>query len=129
MQMIITKDDNFIIYGLFHINQFLSKIKKEEFTAQNLKIQFNENMLKYLFNIMDKKNKNNYILLLITLIVNKLCEFDNQYCIMLINYINQIINLIKILNENQNQNFIINNVFSLINNIFLLESFDNYKII
>ena len=127
LQMIIDNDKNLIIYGLFQINQFLSKINKEEFEAQNLKIQFNENMFKYLFYIIDKKNKDNNILLLFALIIDKLCEFDNQYCIFLINHIYKIIAIIKLLNGNKNQNFIINNLFSLFNNIFLLENFENYK--
>ena len=80
MQMLIVNNDNFTIYGLYHINEFLSNIQKSEFELQNLQTQFNENMFKYLFEILDRKHKENDIILLIVSIINKLCHFHNKYC-------------------------------------------------
>ena len=127
LQMIITNDNNIIIYGLFQINQFLFNINKSEFESQKLKDEFNENMFKYLFNIIENKYKEHNILLLFTLIINKLCQYDNQYYIWLIKSLHKIINTIQILNENDNQNYSINHLFILINNIFLFENFETYK--
>ena len=127
LQMIITNDNNIIIYGLFQINQFLFNINKSEFESQKLKDEFNENMFKYLFNIIENKYKEHNILLLLTLIINKLCQYDNQYYIWLIKSLHKIINTIQILNENDNQNYSINHLFILINNIFLFENFETYK--
>ena len=81
LQMIITNDDNLIIYGLYQINEFILNYSKELFEAENLIIQLNESMFKYLFDILGKKynNNDNNILLLLTSIINRLCEFNDQY--------------------------------------------------
>lgn len=130
MQMLIVNNDNFTIYGLYHINEFLSNIQKSEFELQNLQTQFNENMFKYLFEILDRKHKENDIILLIVSIINKLCHLHNKYCFLLMNYINNIINIITNISEHKNNNHyncLKNNLFILINNIFLVENFNNYK--
>ena len=127
MQMIITQDDNLIIFSLNQLNDYLHNINKTDFEFKNLKKEFNENMFKYLFDILDKKYKENDIALLLTLIINKLCQYDNQYCIWLIKSLDKLINIIKILNDNNNQNHIINKLFIIINNIFLLENLEIYK--
>ena len=128
LQMITTNENNIKIYGLYRINQFLFNINKTEFKSQKLKDEFNENMFNYLFEIIEKKYKeNNNIILLLTLIISNLCQYDNQYFIWLIKSLHKIINIIQILNDNNNQNYNINNLFIIINNIFLFENLEAYK--
>ena len=138
LQMIITNDDNLIVYGLYQINAFILNYNKELFESENLIIQFNESMFKYLFDILGKKyNENdNIILLLLTSIINKLCQFNNQYIDWLMNNLpiiyNIIIEISNIQNKNKNKNkekynLIKNSLFNIINNIFLLDNFANYK--
>ena len=121
MQMIITQDNNLIIFGLYQINEYLINTSKSDFLSKNLKIQFNENMFKYLFDLFDNKYKENDIALLLTFIVDKLCQLDKQYCIWLMNYIDKIISLIKLVN-NKEKNNLIYRLYILINNIFLLDN-------
>ena len=136
LQMIITNDDNLIIYGLYQINAFILNYSKELFEAENLIIQLNESMFKYLFDILGKKynDSDNNVLLLLTSIINKLCQFNNQYIDWLMNNLpiiyNIIIEISNPLNKNKNQdknNHIKNRLFNIINNIFLLDNFSNYK--
>mgnify|MGYP002624918240 CR=1 FL=1 len=136
LQMIITNDDNLIVYGLYQINIFLLKYTKELFETENLIIQFNESMFKYLFDILDKKyNDDDYnILLLLTSIINKLCQFSNQYIVWLTNNLSKIYNILvgisNPINKNKNKsknNHIKNSLFIIINNIFILDDFSNYK--
>ena len=136
LQMIITNDDNLIIYGLNQINEFILNYSKELFEAENLIIQLNESMFKYLFDILGKKynDSDNNVLLLLTSIINKLCQFNNQYIDWLMNNLpiiyNIIIEISNPLNKNKNQdknNHIKNRLFNIINNIFLLDNFSNYK--
>ena len=136
LQMIITNDDNLIIYGLYQINAFILNYSKELFETENLIIQFNESMFKYLFDILGKKynDSDNNVLLLLTSIINKLCQFNNQYIDWLMNNLpiiyNIIIEISSPLNKNKNQdknNHIKNRLFNIINNIFLLDNFSNYK--
>ena len=72
LQMIITNDDNLIIYGLYQINEFILNYSKELFEAENLIIQLNESMFKYLFDILGKKynDSDNNVLLLLNSIIN-----------------------------------------------------------
>ena len=138
LQMIITNDDNLIVYGLYQINAFILNYNKELFESENLIIQFNESMFKYLFDILGKKyNENdNIILLLLTSIINKLCQFNNQYIDWLMNNLPIIYNIIIEISNNQSKNknknkekynLIKNSLFNIINNIFLLDNFANYK--
>ena len=136
LQMIITNDDNLIIYGLYQINSFILNYSKELFETENLIIQLNESMFKYLFDILGKKynDSDNNVLLLLTSIINKLCQFNNQYIDWLMNNLpiiyNIIIEISNPLNKNKNQdkiNHIKNRLFNIINNIFLLDNFNNYK--
>ena len=136
LQMIINNDDNLIIYGLYQINAFILNYSKELFETENLIIQFNESMFKYLFDILGKKynDSDNNVLLLLTSIINKLCQFNNQYIDWLMNNLpiiyNIIIEISSPLNKNKNQdknNHIKNRLFNIINNIFLLDNFSNYK--
>ena len=136
LQMIITNDDNLIIYGLYQINEFILNYSKELFEAENLIIQLNESMFKYLFDILAKKYNDSYnnVLLLLNSIINKLCQFNNQYIDWLMNNLPTIYNIIieisSPLNKNKNQdknNHIKNRLFNIINNIFLLDNFSNYK--
>ena len=136
LQMIITNDDNLIIYGLYQINSFILNYSKELFETENLIIQLNESMFKYLLDILGKKynDSDNNVLLLLTSIINKLCQFNNQYIDWLMNNLpiiyNIIIEISNPLNKNKNQdknNHIKNRLFNIINNIFLLDNFSNYK--
>ena len=136
LQMIITNDDNLIIYGLYQINEFILNYSKELFEAENLIIQLNESMFKYLFDILGKKynDSDNNVLLLLNSIINKLCQFNNKYIDWLMNNLpiiyNIIIEISNPLNKNKNQdknNHIKNRLFNIINNIFLLDNFSNYK--
>ena len=136
LQMIITNDDNLIIYGLYQINSFILNYSKELFETENLIIQLNESMFKYLFDILGKKynDSDNNVLLLLNSIINKLCQFNNQYIDWLMNNLpiiyNIIIEISNPLNKNKNQdknNHIKNRLFNIINNIFLLDNFSNYK--
>ena len=138
LQMIITNDENLIVYGLYQINAFILNYSKELFENENLIIQFNESMFKYLFDILGKKyNENdNNIILLLTSIINKLCQFNNQYIVWLMNNLPIIYNIIIEISNTQNKNknknkeknnLIKNSLFNIINNIFLLDNFANYK--
>ena len=138
LQMIITNDENLIVYGLYQINAFILNYSKELFENENLIIQFNESMFKYLFDILGKKyNENdNNIILLLTSIINKLCQFNNQYIVWLMNNLPIIYNIIIEISNTQNKNknknkeknnLIKNSLFNIINNIFLLDNFTNYK--
>jgi len=134
LQMIITNDDNLISYGLYQINAFLLNYKKELFETENLIIQFNESMFKYLFDILTKNYNDNNILLLLNSIINKLCQFNDKYIFWLMNNLSLIYNIIIELsnplskNKNKNKESHIKNIlFNIINNIFLLDNFDNYK--
>lgn len=129
LQMIITNDNNLIIYGIYNIKLILDNTNKTEFESKNLKKEFNENMFNYLFDIIDKKYKEINVLFLLVTIINKICYYDNQYSIIIINNLYKIIQIISGLNDNSDNNRvnIIIFLFNIINNIFLLENLNDYR--
>ena len=53
----------------------------DEFTSKNLLVQLNEKMFRFLFTLLfNKKNEEHYIIInLISIIVSKLCTFNDFY--------------------------------------------------
>ena len=72
-QMLLIEDNNDILkFSLSNIKKFLINIDENNFSAKNLSIEFNDKLIKFLFELLLKKSKDFYILSHICFILNKL---------------------------------------------------------
>ena len=127
MQMIISKNNNMLKYGLFELKKYLSNIKdKKVFESKNLLNYFNEKMLRFLFELLFKKNdaylnleEYYQIMILLCNIISNLCELNDFYSKILLEYFPDLLLIIKNERDIQIQNaiYIVNSKILLIKNI------------
>ena len=127
MQMIIAKNNNMLKYGLFELKKYLSNIKdKKLFESKNLLNYFNEKMFRFLFELLFKKNdaylnleEYYQIMILLCNIISNLCELNDFYSKILLEYFPDLLLIIKNERDIQIQNaiYIVNSKILLIKNI------------
>lgn len=127
MQMIIAKNNNILKYGLFELKKYLSNIKdKKVFESKNLLNYFNEKMFRFLFELLFKKNdaylnleEYYQIMILLCNIISNLCELNDFYSKILLEYFPDLLLIIKNERDIQIQNaiYIVNSKILLIKNI------------
>ena len=127
MQMIISKNNNMLKYGLFELKKYLSNIKdKKVFESKNLLNYFNEKMFRFLFELLFKKNdvylnleEYYQIMILLCNIISNLCELNDFYSKILLEYFPDLLLIIKNERDIQIQNaiYIVNSKILLIKNI------------
>ncbi len=127
MQMIIAKNNNILKYGLFELKKYLSNIKdKKLFESKNLLNYFNEKMFRFLFELLFKKNdaylnleEYYQIMILLCNIISNLCELNDFYSKILLEYFPDLLLIIKNERDIQIQNaiYIVNSKILLIKNI------------
>lgn len=127
MKMIIAKNNNILKYGLFELKKYLSNIKdKKVFESKNLLNYFNEKMFRFLFELLFKKNDVNLnleeyyqIMILLCNIISNLCELNDFYSKILLEYFPDLLLIIKNERDIQIQNaiYIVNSKILLIKNI------------
>ena len=133
MQMIISKNNDILKCGLFELKKYLSNIKsKKEFESKNLLNYFNEKMFRFLFELLFKKNitylnleEYCQIMILLCNIISNLCELNDFYSKILLEYFPDLLLMIK--NEPDNQ--IKNSIYIVCSKILLIKNIDeNYLI-
>ena len=133
MQMIIMKNNNILKYGLFELKKYLLNIKdKKEFESKNLLNYFNEKMFLFLFELCFHK-KNDFlnleeyyqIMVLLCNIISNLCEFNEFYAKILVEYFPDLLLIIK--NESDNQ--IKNSIYIMASKILLINNNNDNKMI
>ena len=127
MQMIISKNNNMLKYGLFELKKYLSNIKdKKVFESKNLLNYFNEKMFRFLFELLFKKNdaylnleEYYQIMILLCNIISGLCELNDFYSKILLEYFPDLLLIIKNERDIQIQNviYIVSSKILLIKNI------------
>lgn len=106
-QMLVVKNnDDILKYSLANFKKFLISIDQNIFIAKNLLIEFNDKSIKFLFELLQKKSNDYYILSNVSFILNKLSLFimqnGNDYFFnILFSNFNNVLNLAKGLNQNE----------------------------
>lgn len=108
--LLIDNNDNILKYSLANIRKFLVNIGENNFFSKNLYIEFNDKLIKYLFDLLQKRSNDFYLLSNICFILNKLSSLlchdniDNKYFYnILYNNFNVILNIAKGINTNEPQ--------------------------
>ena len=132
MQMIFSANNNLLKYGLFELKKYLLNIReKNEFASKNLLNYFNEKMYKFLFESLFKQKNENLnleeyyqIKILLCQILAKLCELNEYYIDILLQYYQNL--LITIKNEEDNQ--LKNSMYLLASKILLIKNINGNDI-
>ena len=74
-QMLLSKDDDIIKYGVAKIRDFLINIDKKVFKEKNYEEEFSDKLIKFLFELMFGKSNDLFLLNNICFILNKLPDF------------------------------------------------------
>lgn len=104
--LVVENNDDILKYSLANFKKFLISIDQNIFIAKNLLIEFNDKSIKFLFELLQKKSNDYYILSNVSFILNKLSLFimqngnDYFFNILFINF-NNVLNLAKGLNQNE----------------------------
>ena len=124
LSMLINENINLLIFSLIQLKQYLNNIKNpDEFTSKNLLVQLNEKMFRFLFTLLfNKKSEEHYIIInLISIIISKLCTFNDFYIGILFDYFSNLLDLAKNVKENN----IKNSIYLISQKIFLLKDNNN----
>ena len=124
LSMLINENINLLKFSLIQLKHYLNNIKNpDEFTSKNLLVQLNEKMFRFLFTLLfNKKNEEHYIIInLISLIVSKLCTFNDFYIGILFDYFSDLLDLAK----NAKEINIKNSIYLIAQKIFLLKDNNN----
>ena len=70
--LLIDNNDNILKYSLANIRKFLVNIGENNFFSKNLYTEFNDKLIKYLFDLLQKRSNDFYLLSNICFILNKL---------------------------------------------------------
>ena len=126
MQMMIFNNNNILKYALVELKQYLIKIKdKDEFSSKNLLNYFNEKMFKFLIELLIK-NKNTYINLeeyyqiktILCHIISNLCILNDFYINSLLEYFQDILNILI----HEQDNIFKNEIYTMIIKILLTQN-------
>ena len=113
-QMLLSKDDDVIKYGVAKIRDFLINIDKKVFKEKNYEEEFSDKLIKYLFELMFGKSNDLFLLNNICFILNKLPDFldkKDNFMKIYLDSIGNILNLAK--NISINEPIIKNNLYIL----------------
>lgn len=104
--LVVENNDDILKYSLANFKKFLISIDQNIFIAKNLLIEFNDKSIKFLFELLQKKSNDYYILSNVSFILNKLSLFimqnGNDYFFnILFSNFNNVLNLAKGLNQNE----------------------------
>ena len=123
-QMLLSSNIDLIKFSIAKIRDFLVKLEEKKFSENKYEDEFNPKLIKFLFELM-LKNVNDFCLLSnICFILNKissfLCKMNehiNNFCQILFEYLNQVLNLAK--NISNSEPKLKNILYLLSNKIFL----------
>ena len=113
-QMLLSKDDDVIKYGVGKIRDFLINIDKKVFKEKNYEEEFSDKLIKFLFELMFGKSNDLFLLNNISFILNKLPDFldkKDNFMKIYLDSIGNILNLAK--NISINEPIIKNNLYIL----------------
>ena len=113
-QMLLSKADDVIKYGVAKIRDFLINIDKKLFKEKNYEEEFSDKLIKFLFELMFGKSNDLFLLNNICFILNKLPDFldkKDNYMKIYLDSIGNILNLAK--NISINEPIIKNNLYIL----------------
>ena len=113
-QMLLSKDDDVIKYGVAKIRDFLINIDKKLFKEKNYEEEFSDKLIKFLFELMFGKSNDLFLLNNICFILNKLPDFldkKDNFMKIYLDSIGNILNLAK--NISINEPIIKNNLYIL----------------
>jgi len=113
-QMLLSKDDDVIKYGVAKIRYFLINIDKKVFKEKNYEEEFSDKLIKFLFELMFGKSNDLFLLNNICFILNKLPDFldkKDNFMKIYLDSIGNILNLAK--NISINEPIIKNNLYIL----------------
>ena len=106
-QMLLVENNDYILkYSLGNIKKYLISIDQNIFNDKNLSTEFNDKSITFLFQLLQKKSNDYYILSNVSFILNKLSLFimqngkDYFFNILFSNF-NNVLNLAKGLNQNE----------------------------
>ena len=120
--LLVENNDDILKYSLANLKKFLISIDQNIFNAQNLSTEFNDKSIIFLFQLLQMKSNDFYILSNVSFILNKLGIFiiynDKEYFFnTLFDNFNNVLNLIKSIK--QNEPHIKNLLYILTDKIFL----------
>ena len=120
--LLVENNDDILKYSLANLKKFLISIDQNIFNAQNLATEFNDKSIIFLFQLLQMKSNDFYILSNVSFILNKLGIFiiynDKEYFFnTLFDNFNNVLNLAKEIN--QNEPHIKNLLYLLTDKIFL----------
>ena len=113
-QMLLSKDDDVIKFGVGKIRDFLINIDKKVFKEKNYEEEFSDKLIKFLFELMFGKSNDLFLLNNICFILNKLPDFldkKDNYMKIYLDSIGNVLNLAK--NISINEPIIKNNLYIL----------------
>ena len=119
-QMLLSKNDDLIKFSVGKIRDLLVNTNKKEFKEKNYGEEFNDKLIKFLFELLFEKSNDLFLLSNICFLLNKLGylpeDKDNFYKIY-INFLGDLLNLAK--NIPNNETKVKNNLYRLVDRIFL----------
>ena len=119
--LLIENNDDVLKFSLAKIKKFLIDIDENIFHTKKLSAEFNDKLIKFLFDLLQKKSNDYYIISNICFILNKLLTFTKNenglYFNILYDYFNIILNLAKAINTEEPQ--VKNLLYLLSGKIFL----------
>ena len=120
-QMLIEDNNDILKFSLANLKIFLINVDENDFVTKNMSMEFNDNLIKFLFELLLKKANDFYILSNICFILNKLSfllKNENSFFFnLLYQYFNEILNVIKSISPEEPQ--VKNLLFLLTGKIFL----------
>jgi hypothetical protein len=104
--LFVENNDNILKYSLANLKKFLISIDQNIFNARNLSAEFNDKSIIFLFQLLQKKSNDYYILSNVCFILNKLGIFiiynGNEYFLnILFDNFNNVLNLAKSIDQNE----------------------------
>ena len=122
-QMLLSKNDDLIKFSVGKIREFLINTNKKEFKEKNYGEEFNDKLIKFLFELLFEKSNDLFLLSNICFLLNKLGYLpenkDNFYKIYF-DFLGDLLNLAK--NIPNNETKVKNNLYRLVDRIFLSSS-------
>ncbi len=119
--LLMENNDDILKFSLASIKNFLVDINEQNFFSKSLSAEFNDKLIKFLYELLFKKKNDFYILSNILYILNKLFilikEENIHYFDILFNYFINILNLAKTISNEEPQ--IKNLLYYLLTKIFL----------
>ena len=120
--LFVENNDDILKYSLANLKKFLISIDQNIFNAQNLSTEFNDKSIIFLFQLLQMKSNDFYILSNVSFILNKLGIFiiyngKEYFFNTLFDNFNNVLNLAKAIN--QNEPHIKNLLYILTDKIFL----------